>query len=111
MYGIRYRIMKKEKRIPSEIKETTWFCDICEKQIAKHDPRSVCDHCGKDLCGEHSKYFTRHIDWQRGFDMHVGPKISICLCPECRVITMTYEEFLDLFLQKEMKLRTRPVGI
>ncbi len=96
--------MKKVKEVPTTKRETTWFCDICNVEMPESE-RSVCDHCEKDLCGEHTKHFTRSITWQSGFSLHDGPNLTLKLCPKCRTVTMTYEEFLDLFLNKEMKLR------
>ncbi len=95
--------MKKTKMVPTEVRKDTWFCDLCEVQIPEGE-RSVCDHCGKDLCKDHRKVFTRYLQWQTGGQMHVLPNLTISLCDECRAINMTIEELLDTVL-KEMKLR------
>jgi len=100
--------MKKEETVSKEVKVTTWYCDLCEVEGMLQSPipqgqHSVCDHCGKDLCLEHRRHFTKAIEWSSGFQMHTGPSIAITLCDECRAKTTTYEEFLNMFF-KDMKL-------
>lgn len=99
--------MKKEETVSKEVKVTTWYCDLCEVEGMLQPPisqgqHSVCDHCRKDLCLKHRRHFIKSIEWSRGFQMHIGPSIAITLCDECREISMTYEEFLNLFFS-EMK--------
>lgn len=84
--------MKKTESVTSTAKVITYFCDICEEKMAKND-RYVCSNCGKDLCRKDSKVFIRDV-WQDGF-IHHGRSIKICLCLECRVAPMAYEEALE----------------
>ena len=101
--------MKKTKMVPTETRKTTFYCDLCELDEGGALPipegeHSLCDHCGKDLCKDHRKVFTRYLQWQTGSQIHVLPNLTISLCDECRAINMTIEEFLNTVL-KEMKLR------
>ena len=101
--------MKREKIVSKEVKVTKYYCDLCEavdealQQPIPEGQNSVCDHCGKDLCLVHRKNFTKPLQWQSGFQMHIGPSIMINLCEECRALPMSYEGFLDIFF-KDMKL-------
>lgn len=106
--------MKDMKTVTRDVKVTTWYCDLCEVEGMHQPPipkgqHSICDHCGKDLCLEHRKVFTKTIEWSRGFQMHTGPSIVIILCDECRAKTVTYGEAVDLFLKKMKLLHSFPV--
>ena len=86
--------MQKTETISTTVKKIVYFCDICEEKIPENY-RYMCSNCRKDLCREHSKVFIKNTDWQNGIQFHHGRNIKICLCLECRVTPMSYEEALE----------------